>query len=62
MDLLENFRTHDGVDLHLFELFRRQLARLGDDVLGDRELADVMKQRGGAQRLFIFVAQAQVVG
>ena len=43
------------MDLHLLELFRGQAAGLGDDVLGHGQLADVVQQRGGAQRVVLSV-------
>src|SRR6266849_10873193 len=43
----ENLRSHGGVDLHLIKLCRCQTARFVDDVGGNGELADVMKQGSG---------------
>ena len=48
---LENLGAYYRVDLHLFELFRRQPTRLVDDVLGNGQLADVMQQGCGPKRL-----------
>ena len=48
-DALQDFSADDGMDLHLFELFRRQSAGLVDDVLGNGELADIVQQRGSAK-------------
>ena len=45
----QNFSSHQRMNLHLLEFFRRQPARFRDDVLGNRQLADVMQQGGGLQ-------------
>jgi hypothetical protein len=43
------------MDLHLLELLGRELAGFRDDVLGDGELADVVEDGRGAQRLQVVV-------
>ena len=48
---LQNLGSHDRVNLHLVELFRRQLAGLRDDVLRHRQLSDVVQQGGRLQSL-----------
>ena len=50
------------MDLHLLDFFRSQAARLIDDVLGNRELANVVQQRGGAQGFDFVFRQAQFFG
>ena len=39
------------MNLHFFEFFRRQAARFRDDVLGNRQLADIVQQGRGLQGL-----------
>src|SRR5262249_38426208 len=46
---LKNFRPDDGVDLHFFKFFSREPSGLGDDVLWNGELADIVQQSSGAQ-------------
>src|SRR2546422_3820529 len=41
----DDLSAHLRVDADFLELFLRQRARLRQDVLGDRELADVVQQR-----------------
>ena len=53
---LQNFRSHDGMHLHFFELFRRQASGLVDDLLGHREFADIVQERSRAQRLDLLLA------
>ena len=47
--LFQDLRAHNGMDLHLLELFGGQLAGFRNDVLGNGQLADVVQQSGGAQ-------------
>ncbi len=46
----------------MLEFFRRQLAGLGNDVFGHRDLTDVVQQRRGAQRFHLRLAEAQFFG
>ena len=46
MNALQYLCAHYRMDLHFLELFRRKLARLGNDVLRHSEFADVMQQCG----------------
>ena len=48
---LEDFRSHQRMNLHFLEFFRRQAARFRDDVLGNRKLAYIVQQGCGLQRL-----------
>src|SRR6185503_11756511 len=51
------------VQLHLLELERRQLPRLVEDVLGHRQLARVVQQRGGVDGLDrLLVGDAERLG
>ncbi len=59
---LQYFRAHDGMDLHLFEFFRSQRAGLGDNVLGNRQFADVVQQRRRAERLHLVGRKTQPFG
>ena len=56
-------RDDVGADLRvapdLLELFGRQRARLGDDVLGNGQLADVVEQRRGLDRLHLDVGHPE---
>ena len=56
---LQDFGAHHRMNLHLLEFFAGQLAGLRDDVLRHGEFADVVQQRGGAQRLQLRFVQAQ---
>ncbi len=47
----EDFRSHQRMNLHFLEFFRRQAARFRNDVLRNRQLADVMQQGRGLQGL-----------
>ena len=49
----DDLRADLRVDLHLPELFLREGARLRQDVLGHRELADVVQQCGRAHALHL---------
>src|SRR5439155_245488 len=59
---LENFRPHDRVNLHFFEFFRGQPARFGNDVLRDRQFANIVQQRGCVQCLHFWRANLQFFG
>ena len=50
------------MDLHLLELFRGQLAGLGDNVLGNGQFADIMQQSRGAQRFNLLVIDFELLG
>ncbi len=50
------------MDFHFFELFRRQLARLVDDLFRHRQFSDVMQQGGRPQRLDLAFRQIQFCG
>ena len=56
----ENFGPDDRMDLHFLELFRRELARFGNDVLGHGQLADVVQQRRGFEGLQLRSNQPQI--
>ena len=58
----QNFRSHDGVNLHLLELFRRQPAGFRNDMFGHRQLANVVQQRGGMQGFQFAALHAQLLG
>ena len=60
LHLLQNLRAHGRMDLHLLELFGRQLTRLRDNVLRHRQLADVVEQRRRHQRILFLFAQLQI--
>ena len=58
----QNLGAHQGVDLHLLELFGTEASRLGDDVLGHSEFANVMQQGRGMQGLEFRPVNAQMLG
>src|SRR6185312_10466698 len=62
LDALQDFRPNDGMNLHLFKLFRSQTPWLGDDVLRNGELTDVMEQRCGPQSFEFVLRQFQLLG
>jgi len=45
------------MDFHLLELFRREPAGLVDDVVRNRQLADVVEQGRGAQSIHVLLVQ-----
>ncbi len=49
----QNFRAHGRVDLHLLELFGRQAAWFRNNLLGNRQLANVMQQGCGLQSIHL---------
>ena len=48
---LQNLGANYGMDLHLLELFGRELARLRNDRVGHGQLANIVQDRSGLQRL-----------
>ena len=50
VDFGKNFCAHARMRLHAFELGRRELARLVENVLRHGELADIVQQCGGLDR------------
>ena len=62
LNALQNLRAHHGMNLHLLEFFRGELAGLGDDVFRHGELADIVQQGGGAQRFHFLFGEAQFFG
>src|SRR5207253_4023916 len=55
---LKDFRTNERMDLHALEFFGSQPPGLGDDVLRDGQLADIMKNCGRAKSFEIGFRQA----
>ena len=51
IDRREDLRANRRVELHLLVFGRRELAGLVEDVLGNRDLAGVVQQRGSFDRL-----------
>ena len=51
LGLLDRVAAERRVGLHDLELFRRQLARLEQDAVGDADLADVVQRRRLVQQL-----------
>ncbi len=49
------------MDLHLFEFFGSQASWLGNDVFGNGQLADIVKQGGGLQSIELFLADAHLL-
>src|SRR5256884_1610553 len=58
LDALENFRTDEGMDFHALEFFGSKPPGLGDDVLRDGQLADVVKNRSRTKRFELGRRQA----
>src|SRR5437667_9828421 len=58
LDALENFRTDEGTDFPALEFFGSKPPGLGDDVLRDGQLADVMKNRSCTTRFELRRRQA----
>ena len=53
---IQNLRSNNRMDFHLFELFRSETSRLGENVLGDGELTYVVQHGGrtnGIQHVLI---------
>src|SRR5712692_7491152 len=44
----QNLRTDNRMDFHFLELFRSKTSWLGENVLGDRELANIVQPGGSA--------------
>ena len=55
LDERQDVGAHVHVQLHLLEFRLGQLARLVQDVLGNRELAGIVQQRGGFYRLDVLI-------
>ena len=55
---LKDFRPNERVNLHALEFFGRQPPGLGDDVLRDGQLADVVKNRSRTKRFELGRRQA----
>ena len=51
LDLFQNLRPDQRVDLHFVELFRRQTPGFRNDVFGHGQLADIVKQSRRLQRV-----------
>ena len=58
-DCVDDLGAHLRVDLHLLALVRAERSRLREDVLGHRELADVVKERGRLDRLGVTLRQRE---
>ena len=58
----DDFRADLRVDADLLELLLRERTRLGQDVLGHRQLADVVKQRRGFHALDFGLGHAERPG
>src|SRR5437773_11173379 len=50
------------MNLHLLELFGSKASGFGDNVFGHGQLANVVQQGGGVQRLQLGAADAQFLG
>jgi hypothetical protein len=50
LDALQDLGPDHRMDFHFFEFRAGELARLRNDVLGHRELADIVQDRGRPQR------------
>ena len=61
LDAFEDLGPDDRMDLHLFELLRRQFAGLGDDVFRNGKLSDVMQDGGGSQGFHLRAANAHLL-
>ena len=61
LNLLDDLRAHDGMNLHLREFLGRQLAGLRENVFGHRQLSNVVEQRRRLQGLQFFVVQPKVL-
>src|ERR1700674_1943398 len=59
---IQDLRSDDRMDFHFLELFRSEASRLGENVLGDRELTNVVQHRGRANGMQHSVVQPQVLG
>ena len=56
---VQNLSADYRMNFHLFEFDGREPPRLRNDVLRDRQLANVMQQRGRLQRLKFRLSKAQ---
>ena len=61
VNALQDLRANYRVNLHLLELFRRQLTRLGDDVVGYRQLTDVVQNRGSLKSQLVLFGETQLL-
>ena len=61
-DLVEQRLPFDRVGLHQLELVADELGGLVEDLLGNRDLPDVMQQRNDLELLADPVAETQLVG
>ena len=61
-DALQNLRAHQGMHLHLFELFRREFSGLVDDLFRDGEFPDIVQQGGRPQSFDLAFRQLQFFG
>ncbi len=57
--LLKNLRADDRMNFQLIELFLSQPARLRNNVFGNRELSDVVQQRGRPQSIEFIGAEPE---
>ena len=62
LDAIQNFRSDDRMDFHFLELFGREAPRLGENVLGNRELANVVQHGGRTNGIQLGVVHAEVLG
>src|SRR6185369_12290735 len=61
IDSFENLRTDDGVDLHLLELGGGEFAGLVENVIRHGDLADIVQQCPGVERLDFQIVQPEVL-
>ena len=61
-DAFQNLCPDQGMNLHLLELFGSKASGFGDNVFGHGQLANVVQQGGGVQRLQLGAADAQFLG
>ncbi len=59
---IENFGSHDRMDFHFLELFRSKVPRLGKNVFGHRQLADVVQHGRGANGVQLGFIQPKFLG
>src|SRR3989454_480420 len=58
----QNIRTDNRMNFHFLELFRSKTSWLGENVFGDRELANVVQHGGGANGIQLGFIQPKVLG
>jgi hypothetical protein len=61
-DSLQDFGAHLSMDLGLLKLFGGERSGLVDDVLRDREFANIVQQGGGAKGLDLVLGKTQLLG